>query len=68
MSGHVPEFIKKGGYVTYLGIMKKVVNYYFTSSDTPYIPNTDQLILVFERGEKVKYNYETVKPMKGKRG
>ena len=53
MSGHVPDFITKGGYVK-LGMQEvKVVDYYFTASDAPFVPNTDKLILVLEGGRKI---------------
>lgn len=53
MSGYVPDFIKKGGYVKVGHVKIKVKDYYFTSSDTPYVPNTDKLVLVLENGTSI---------------
>ena len=57
MSGFVPSFIEKGKKVLYKGVPYEVKNYYFTSSDTPYVPNDDKLVLVLRVGQ---YNEKVV--------
>ena len=56
MSGYVPDFIKKDGYVKV-----KVKDFYFTSSDAPHVPNTDKLVLVLEGGTII--DVHKVKPV-----
>ena len=69
MSAYVPNFIKKGGYVKVGRVKVKVKDYYFTSSDTPYVPNTDKLVLVLEGGESIDaYRFKPVRKEKKKRG
>ena len=65
MSGHVPSFIRKGGFVLYKGKRRKVIDYFFTNP-TPvmhWIPNIDVLILVLNRNERVEFS-DTIKPIK----
>lgn len=56
--------IEKGDNIVVNGKKRTVKDYYFTSSDEPYVPNTDQLWLVFENGEKWKYDWTKVKGVK----
>ena len=62
MSGHVPDFISKNNYILRDGVEALVTDYSFTSSDEPYIPNTDKLLIRFNDAVQ-PFDYRTMRPL-----
>ncbi len=68
MSGCVPDFIRKakieGGYVLFNGKKKRVLDYFWTSTDSPHVPNTDWFWVTLRGVGSVKFHEHDFKPLK----
>lgn len=62
MSGHIPDFIKKGAKVL-LDKKEEVVSDYFFTSGPAGMHNSDQLVILFKSGKEVDFDYDRVKPI-----